>query len=302
MIERHSPALSLSRQCALLGLSRSSLYYEPALPDVVTLQLLRLIDQQYLRTPYYGSRRMMVWLRSQGHAVGRDRVRRLMRTLGLEAIYQKPRTSRPNPEHRVYPYLLRDLLIDRPGQVWCADVCYIPMRRGFLYLVAIMDWVSRFVLAWRLSNTLHADFCVDAVEAALATYGKPDIFNTDQGAQFTSDAFTDVLLEAGVRVSMDGKGRFMDNIFVERLWRSLKYEEVYLKAYETAAEAKAGIGNWFTFYNEERPHQALGYRTPAAVYGGSSWKPSGRAVDMMDIADAMPTSPQPTTAAGFQLI
>ena len=302
MIERHSPALSLSRQCTLLGLSRSSLYYEPALPDVAILQLLRLIDQQYLRTPYYGSRRMMAWLRSQGHAVGRDRVRRLMRTLGLEAIYQKPRTSRPNPEHRVYPYLLRDLPIDRPGQVWCADVCYIPMRRGFLYLVAIMDWVSRFVLAWRLSNTLHADFCVDAVEAALATYGKPDIFNTDQGAQFTSDAFTDVLREAGVRISMDGKGRFMDNIFVERLWRSLKYEEVYLKAYETAAEAKAGISDWFTFYNEERPHQALGYRTPAAVYSGCSWKPSDRAVDMMDIADAMPTSPQPTTAAGFQLI
>ncbi len=177
-----------------------------------------------------------------------------MRTLGLQAIYQKPRTSRPNPEHRVYPYLLRDLLVDRPGQVWCADVRYIPMRRGFLYLVAIMDWAGRFVLAWRLSNTLHADFCVDAVEAALATHGRPDIFNTHQGAQFPSDAFTGVLLETGVRISMDGKGRFMDNIFVERLWRSLKYEGVYLKAYETAAEAKAGIGHWFTFYNRASQH------------------------------------------------
>ena len=218
-----------------------------------------------------------------------------MRLLGLEAIYQKPRTSRSHPEHRIYPYLLRDLVIDRPNQVWCSDVCYIPMARGFLYLVAIMDWFSRYVLSWRLSTTLHADFCVDALEAALAVHGSPEIFNTDQGSQFTGSAFTGVLLDAAVAISMDGRGRFMDNIFIERLWRSLKYEEVYLHAYDTVADAKAGIGRWINFYNEERPHQALAYATPAAVYRQLE------AVDMMDIAAAMTTCPPPASTAGFQL-
>ena len=295
MVDRTDKHISLARQCELLGLSRSSIYYRPKEPDAGTLALMWLIDEQYLRTPFYGSRRMAVWLRRQGHAVGRDRVRRLMRLLGLEAIYQKPRTSRPHPEHRIYPYLLRDLVIERPNQVWCSDVCYIPMARGFLYLVAIMDWFSRYVLSWRLSTTLHADFCVDALEAALAIHGSPEIFNTDQGSQFTGTAFTGVLLDAGTAISMDGRGRFMDNIFIERLWRSLKYEEVYLHAYDTVAAAKAGIGRWINFYNEERPHQALGYATPAAVY-----RPP-EAVDIMDIATAMTTCPPPASTAGFQL-
>lgn len=245
---------------------------------------------------------MAAWLREQGHVVGRDRVRRLMRLLGLAAIYQKPRTSTPHPEHRIYPYLLRNLTIDRPGQVWCADVTYIPMARGFVYLVAIMDWFSRYVLSWRLSVSLHADFCVDALEAALARHGKPLIFNSDQGSQFTSEAFTDVLRDTRVDISMDGKGRRMDNLFIERLWRSLKYEEVYLKAYATVAEAKAGIGSWIGFYNEERLHQALGYRTPIEVFAGGA-----DAVAMtlrrrrsLDNAAALPTYPQLSTA-GFQL-
>ena len=302
MLDRTDPRVSLVRQCRLVGISRSSIYYRSKAPDAATLELMRRIDQQYLKTPFYGSRKMTIWLREQGYAVGRDRVRRLMRLLGLEAIYQKPRTSTPHPEHRIYPYLLRDLAITRPNQVWCADVSYIPMARGFLYLVAIMDWFSRYVLSWQLSVSLHADFCVDALEVALAHHGKPEIFNTDQGAQFTSAAFTGVLQEAGIDISMDGKGRCMDNIFIERLWRSLKYEEVYLKAYATIAEAKAGIGSWIGFYNEERLHQALGYRTPAKVYAGTAG-----AVDMtlpprrsLDNATALPTYPQPTTA-GFQL-
>jgi putative transposase len=266
MIDPKHPNLSIVRQCELVGLARSSWYYEPAGESAQTLALKALIDQIFTEAPYFGSRKMTEMLRRQGHAVNRKRVRRLMREMGLEAIWQRPNTSKPHPENRIYPYLLRGLSIDRPNQVWCADVTYIPMPKGFLYLVAIMDWYSRKVLAWRLSNTMLADFCVEALEEALARYGRPEIFNTDQGSQFTSHDFTGVLIAAGVRISMDGKGRFMDNIFVERLWRSLKYENVYLHAYATGAEARLGIGHWIDGYNGRRPHQALGYRTPNEVY------------------------------------
>ena len=224
MIERQGP-LSLSRQCELLGLSRAALYYRAVRTGAYELELMALIDRQYLQTPFYGSRRMAAWLKAQGHAVNRKRVQRLMQRMGLAAIYQRPRTSRPAPEHRIYPYLLRGLKIERVGQVWAADITYIPMARGFLYLVAVMDWVSRYVLAWRLSNLLDASFCIEALEDALSQ-GQPEIFNTDQGSQFTDDDFTGVLRAHGVAISMDGRGRFADNIFVERLWRSLKYEEV----------------------------------------------------------------------------
>jgi putative transposase len=232
---------------------------------------MALIDRQYLARPYYGSRRMAAWLATQGHVVNRKRVQRLMRLLGLVAIYQRPNTSKSAAAHKVYPYLLGGLAIERANQVWCSDVTYIPMAKGFLYLVVIMDWASRAVLAWRLSNTLGADFCVEALEEALSRYGRPEIFNTDQGSQFTSDDFTGTLKRHGVTISMDGKGRCMDNIFVERLWRSLKYEEVYLHAYTNVAEARAGIGAWFDFYNEERQHQSLGYRTPRQIYEEGLW-------------------------------
>jgi putative transposase len=226
---------------------------------------MALMDRQYLKTPFYGSRRMTVWLRTQGHQVNRKRVRRLMQLMGLEAIYRRPNTSKPAPGHKVYPYLIRELEITRPNQVWATDITYIPMSRGFLYLVAIMDWHSRYVLAWRLSNTMEVDFCVEALEEALSK-GRPEIFNTDQGSQFTSEAFTGRLLAQGIQVSMDGRGRCMDNVFVERLWRSVKYEEVYLKAYQNGSEARRGIGAYLAFYNQERPHQALGYRTPGQVF------------------------------------
>ena len=261
MVERPSP-LSLSRQCELLGLSRAALYYRPIEVDAYELELMALIDRQYLRTPFYGSRRMAAWLQTQGHTVNRKRVQRLMQRMGLVAIYQRPRTSRPAPEHRIYPYLLRGLSIQRVHHVWAADITYIPMARGFLYLVAVMDWVSRYVLAWRLSNMLDASFCIEALEEALSQ-GRPEIFNTDQGSQFTDDDFTGVLRAHGIAISMDGRGRFADNIFVERLWRSLKYEEVYLKAYENVTQARQGIAAYFEFYNHQRLHQALGYRTRA---------------------------------------
>jgi putative transposase len=264
MVERHGP-LSLSRQCRLLGLSRAALYYRPVEVGAYQPELMALIDRQYLRAPFYGSRRMAAWLGEQGHMVNRKRVQRLMQLMGLEAIYQRPRTSRPAPQHRVYPYLLRGLKIERVNQVWAADICYIPMARGFLYLVAVVDWVSRYVLAWRLSNLLDASFCVEALEEALGL-GRPEIFNTDQGSQFTAQDFTGMLGARGIAISMDGRGRFSDNIFVERLWRSLKYEEVYLRAYESVAEARAGIAAYFEFYNHERLHQALGYRTPRKVF------------------------------------
>ena len=265
MIDRDHDQLSLVRQCNLLDVSRASVYYRPAPPKAEDLELMALMDRQYLKTPFYGSRKMRVWLRGLGHQVNRKRIRRLMRLMGLEAIYRRPNTSKPAPDNKVYPYLLKGLEINRVDQVWAADITYIPMAQGFLYLVAIMDWHSRHVLAWKLSNTLDTDFCVAALEQALGK-GRPEIFNTDQGAQFTSEAFTGLLLEQGVRVSMDGKGRYRDNIFVERLWRSVKYEEVYLKAYQTVAEARTGINAYLEFYNRQRPHQALGYRTPAEVY------------------------------------
>lgn len=265
MIDRGRPKLSLTRQCALLGISRSALYYQTTGASAQDLELMALMDRQYLKTPFYGSRRMTVWLRTQGHQVNRKRVRRLMQLMGLEAIYRRPNTSKPAPGHRVYPYLLRGLEINRVNQVWATDITYIPMARGFLYLVAIMDWHSRYVLAWRLSNTLEVDFCLEALEEALSK-GRPEIFNTDQGSQFTSEAFTGRLLAQGIQVSMDGKGRCMDNVFVERLWRSVKYEEVYLKAYQSGIEARRGIGAYLALYNQERPHQALGYRTPGQVF------------------------------------
>ena len=234
-------------------------------PDALTL--MRLIDAQFLETPWYGSRQMARHLRREGWCVGRKRVRRLMRNMGLQAIYQAPRTSDPHPEHRIYPYLLRGLPIETPDHVWCADITYIPMRRGFLYLVAIMDWASRKVLSWRLSNTMDAEFCVKALEEALARYGKPEIFNTDQGSQFTGFEFTGVLKDAGIKISMDGKGRWMDNVFIERLWRSLKYECVYLNAFETGSEVRSGIGRWIDYYNSQRPHSSLGGdRTPDEAY------------------------------------
>ncbi len=265
MVDREHPKLSVVRQCSLLSISRSSVYSHPRDADEYELELMSLIDRQYLVRPFYGSRRMTVWLKTQGHHVNRKRVQRLMRPMGIEAIYRRPNTSKPSPQHKVYPYLLRGVEIDRVNQVWASDITYIPMARGFMYLVVIMDWYSRYVLSWRLSNTLDADFCVDALEEALSK-GRPEIFNTDQGSQFTSDAFTGTLLEHDIQISMDGKGRYLDNIFVERLWRSVKYEEVYLKAYESVGEARTGLGTYLEFYNDERPHQSLGYRTPRQVF------------------------------------
>jgi putative transposase len=266
MIEPAHGRLSIARQCDLVSISRSSFYYEPAGETPLNLALMHLIDEQFLEAPFYGARQMARHLRRQGFVVGRKRVRRLMARMGLAAIYQKPRTSDPNPAHPVYKYLLRGLTIDRPGQVWCADITYIAMRRGFLYLVAIMDWASRKVLAWRLSNTMDAEFCIQALEEAMTRYGAPEIFNTDQGSQFTSPRFTGVLKDAGVRISMDGRGRWMDNVFIERLWRSIKYECVYLHAWETGSELRDGLARWIGFYNAHRPHSALGGRTPDEAY------------------------------------
>ncbi|AWB08076.1 IS3 family transposase (plasmid) [Azospirillum humicireducens] len=269
LVEADHPRLSITRQCELVSISRSS-YYGPAKGEPAeNLELMRLIDGQFLETPWYGSRQMTRHLRRHGHQVNRKRVRRLMVRMGLQAVYQRPKTTVPHPEHKVWPYLLRDLTIDRPNQVWCSDITYIPMRRGFLYLVAVMDWATRKVLSWRLSNTMDFAFCIEAVEEAMARYGRPDIFNTDQGSQFTSPRFTGLLTAAGIRVSMDGRGRWMDNVFIERLWRSMKYECVYLHAFETGSEARAGIGHWIDYYNHERPHSALGGRTPAEAYEGT---------------------------------
>jgi len=257
--------LSVVRQCTLMDISRSGLYYQPKGISEEDLALMKLIDRQYLATPFYGARKIAARLKKQEYGVNRKRVRRLMRTMGLKAIYRRPRTSTPAAGHKIYPYLLSGIEITRPNQVWAADITYIPMARGFLYLVAIIDWYSRYVLSWRLSNTLDADFCVEALEEALRK-GRPDIFNTDQGAQFTDEAFTGLLQQHGVRISMDGKGRYSDNLFVERLWRTVKYEEVYLKAYQDGRDARVGIGDYFRFYNTERPHQSLGYLTPAEVF------------------------------------
>jgi putative transposase len=264
LIEANHPELSVRRQCELLGLARSTLYYEPAPEAAENLQLMRLIDEQYTSCPFYGSRRITQWLIRQGHTVNRKRVQRLLRLMGLEAIYPKPNLS-AGRGHKVYPYLLRGVAVERTDQVWSADITYVPLAAGFMYLVATIDWFSRYVVAWRLSNTLDGSFCQDMLEEALGR-GQPAVFNTDQGVQFTAGAWTGRLESAGVAVSMDGRGRCLDNVFVERLWRSVKYEDVYLRGYEAVPELQRGLGGYFTFYNEERPHQSLGYRTPAAVY------------------------------------
>ena len=261
-------ALPIVRQCQILALSRSSVYYRPAGPSAETLHLKRRIDELHLAYPFYGSRKLVAVLGREGIQVGRRRMQTLMREMGIEALYQKPNLSRPEKAHKKWPYLLRDLAINRPGQVWCTDITYIPMAKGFAYLVAVMDWHSRKVLSWRLSNTMETDFCIEALEEALHRHGAPDIFNTDQGSQFTSEEFTGVLLKAGVRISMDGKGRWMDNVFIERLWRTLKYDEVYLKAYESIPDARRQIGAYFDLYNQRRPHQALGDRTPDETFYG----------------------------------
>ena len=294
MVERVNPVLPISQQCRLLAVSRSSLYRRPAELSAEDFAIMALIDRQYLARPYYGSRRMAAWLATQGHVINRKRTQRLMRLLGLAAIYQRPNTSKPSAGHKIYPYLLTGLAIERVNQVWCSDVTYIPMAKGFLYLVVIMDWVSRAVLAWRLSNTLDADFCVEALEEALSRYGRPEIFNTDQGSQFTSGDFTGTLKRHEVMISMDGKGRCMDNIFVERLWRSLKYEEVYLHAYATVAEARTGIGAWLHFYNTERQHQSLGYRTPRQIYQEAC----GHVDDRRCRPAVLPPLPEPARKAG----
>jgi putative transposase len=255
------------RQCALLGLNRSSWYYEPAAEAEENLRLMRLIDGRYTDCPFYGSRRMAVWLGEQGEQVNRKRVQRLMRLMGLEAIHPKPRLSAAAPGHRIYPYLLRGVRVERPDQVWSADITYVPLPAGFMFLAATIDWFSRYVVAWRLSNTLDGSFCLDMLEEALGQ-GRPEVFNTDQGVQFTAQAWARRLERAGVAVSMDGRRRWLDNVFVERLWRSVKYEDVYLRGYEAVPALEEGLGRYFPFYNEERPHQALDYRTPAAVYRG----------------------------------
>ena len=268
MIEAKHPGLSVVRQCELLGLPRSS-YYQAAAAEAErpeNLRLMRVIDETYLAYPFFGSRQMTRWLRRQGHRINRKRVRRLMRLTGLEAIYQKPNLSRANAAHRIYPYLLRHLVVDRPNQVWATDITYVPVQGGYAYLCAVIDWHSRCVLAWELSNTLDASFCVRAVQRAVAAHGTPEIFNTDQGCQFTSTEFTQPLLALGVKLSMDGKGRCLDNVFVERLWRSVKYEEIYLKSYRSLVDAHAHLDTYFHFYNERRPHSSLDDATPGEAY------------------------------------
>jgi putative transposase len=267
MIEMNHPDLSIRRQCELVGLNRSTFYYILATESEDNLQLMRLLDEQYMRTPFYGWPRMTAYLRKQGHLVNHKRVQRLLRIMGLQAIYPKPRTTIAAQEHKVYPYLLRGLEITHPNQVWSSDITYLPMMHGFMYLVAIIDWFSRYVLAWQLSNTLDGDFCLQALQQAL-TVGQPEIFNTDQGVQFTARDFTGCLEAHNIRVSMDGRGRALDNIFVERLWRTVKYEDIYLKEYATVPTLDTGLSRYFPFYNTERPHQSLSYRVPAEVHFG----------------------------------
>jgi len=300
MLERDDPTVSIRGQCRLLGLARSGVYRPAPANDDEDLPLMLRIDALFTAWPFLGSRRMTAMLRADGLTVNRKRVQRLMRVMGIAALGPKPRTTKPAPGHKIFPYLLRDLVIDRPNQVWAADITYIPIGRGFLYLVAIIDWASRAVLAWRLSNTMDVAFCLDALDEALARFGRPEIFNTDQGSQFTSAAFTGRLASSGIRISMDGRGRWMDNVFIERVWRSLKYEDVYLKGYADGREARAGIALWIGFYNGRRPHQALAGRTPMAVWReGVSGALAGNAVDMtprhagrgLDDATASPTCP-----------
>jgi putative transposase len=302
LVDRDHRQPSIRRQCALLGVARSGIYRPPTPANDGDLAVMRRLDELFTAWPFLGSRRMVAMLRAEGHAVNRKRVQRLMRRMGIAALGPKPRTTKPAPGHKIFPYLLRNLVVERPNQVWAADITYVPIGRGFLYLVAVIDWASRAVLAWRLSNTMDVSFCVAALEEALARFGKPGIFNTDQGSQFTSAAFTGTLAQAGVRISMDGRGRWLDNVFIERLWRSLKYEDIYLKGYADGREAKAGIGAWFAFYNARRPHQALGNRTPMQVWrDGTTGALGDAAMDMtprivvrgLDSADALPTCPPP---------
>jgi len=266
MINRDHPKLSISQQCKLVSLSRSAFYYTPAGIDADTLSMMKEIDRVLTKYPFFGSRQIAAYLRREGIVVGRHRVRRLMAKMGLEAVYKRPRTSQPHPQHPVFPYLLRKMVIDRPNQVWCADITFVPVRNGFLYLVAIMDWATRKVLSWRLSNTMHADFCVEALSEAIARYGPPEIMNTDQGSQFTGSAWITTLTEAGVRISMDGRGRYLDNIFIERLWRSLKQEAIYLEEINEGFRARRVIKGWMAFYNTSRPHSALDRQTPDDAY------------------------------------
>jgi len=272
MVDR-SHDLPVTRQCQLLSLNRSTVYYQPrAEVSEGDLKLMRRIDEMHIKRPFYGSRRIRDWLYEEGHDINRKRVQRLMRQMGIAALYPRKNTSKPGKGHKIYPYLLKDLEINRSNQVFCSDITYIPMTKGFVYLTVIMDWYSRKVLSWRLSNTMDSDFCIDALEEAIERYGAPEIFNTDQGAQFTSEAFTGTLKAADVKISMDGKGRWVDNVFVERLWRSVKYEEVYLKAYDSVAEARSGIGEFLKFYNTERKHQGLGKTPDQAYFGAITWQ------------------------------
>ena len=302
LLLRDHETLSIRRQCKLLSVARSNVYRLPRPANDDDLLMMRLIDELFTAWPFLGSRRIAFILREKGYSINRKRVQRLMRKMGIAALGPKPRTTKPAPGHRIFPYLLRHLAIERPNQVWAADITYIPIGRGFLYLVAVIDWASRAVLAWRLSNTMDVSFCVSALAEALARFGKPEIFNTDQGSQFTSAAFTGTLAAVGIKISMDGRGRWMDNVFIERLWRSLKYEDIYLKGYADGREAKAGIASWTAFYNHQRPHQALANRTPMAVWrDGITGALDGQAVDMtprvavrgLGNAGALPTCPQP---------
>jgi putative transposase len=297
MIDPAKDDLSVRRQCELLALARSSVYRPKSATATHDLALMRRIDELHLKLPFYGSRRMMFELNKESPKVNRKHVQRLMRLMGIVALVPRPGTSKPAPGHKIYPYLLRGVAITEPNHVWATEITYIPMEHGFLYLVAVIDWASRAVLAWRLSNTMDTRFCIDALDEALARYGAPRIFNTDQGSQFTSEAFTGRLIAAGVVISMDGRGRFLDNIFIERLWRSIKYEEIHLKAYANGREARVGIGSWMTFYNEERPHQAMDNQKPMAVWraGMEKIEAQARTVDMplrLDNANALPAYPQ----------
>jgi putative transposase len=297
LVDREQCEPSIRRQCTLLGLARSGVYRKPRPANDNDLAVMRRIDELFTAWPFLGSRRMAAMLRAEGWPINRKRMQRLMRKMGIAALGPKPRTTKPQSGHRIFPYLLRNIAIERPNQVWAADITYVPIGRGFLYLVAVIDWASRAVLAWRLSNTMDVSFCVSALEEALARFGKPEIFNTDQGSQFTSAAFTGTLATSGIRISMDGRGRWMDNVFIERLWRSLKYEDIYLKGYADGHEARAGIAAWIAFYNGRRPHQALANRTPMAVWrAGVTGALDNTAVDMtlrLDNAGALPTCPQP---------
>jgi putative transposase len=269
MVDKDHRQLSVVRQCKLLKLNRSSYYYSPKLESEDNLEIMKIIDQEYMNYPFFGSRQMKRYLNRQGHAVSRNRVRRLMRKMGLAAIYQKPKTTCRNKEHQVYPYLLRNLEINKSNQVWCSDITYIPIKRGFMYLVAVKDWYSRKVLSWQLSNTLDVSFCLDALDYALAKYGSPEIFNTDQGSQYTSTDFTDKLKAGNIKISMDGKGCWVDNVFIERLWRSLKYECIYLQEFDNVEQLRSSISNWINFYNNIRPHSVFNGKTPKEVYYGN---------------------------------